>query len=188
MGNTRRRIGAVLLLFAASFVTPAIAGEGQEVRLRVDGLACPFCAYGLEKKLKRIEGVEKFDLDLDTGEVTLIYGADARVDEDLLRQKVKEAGFTPRGIEVIGSSEDTADQGDAVARDATAEFNVEGMRCEYCSANISSRLRAVDGVSSTEVDFASKTVVVTYDPSQTGPEQLIETIESAGDFRASVKR
>ena len=187
MGNTRRRIGAALLLMAG-FVMPAIAGASQEVRLRVDGLACPFCAYGLEKKLKRVEGVEKLDVDLERGEVTLIFNADARIDEELLRQKVKEAGFTPRGIEVVGSSENAPDQGDAVARDATAEFSVEGMRCEYCSANISSRLRAMDGVSSTEVDFASKTIVVSYDPSQIGPEQLIETIESAGDFRASVKR
>ncbi len=33
-------------------------------KLRVDGLACPFCAYGIEKQLSKLEGVERIDVDI----------------------------------------------------------------------------------------------------------------------------
>lgn len=29
--------------------------------------ACPYCAYGIENKLKQIDGVEKIDIDLEKG-------------------------------------------------------------------------------------------------------------------------
>ncbi len=45
----------VLVLLALLLTAlPALAGE---VHVQVNGLACPFCAYGLEKKLKPLAGV-----------------------------------------------------------------------------------------------------------------------------------
>ncbi len=32
--------------------------------IRADGLACPYCAYGIEKKFKAIKGVKNIDVDL----------------------------------------------------------------------------------------------------------------------------
>ncbi len=40
---------------------------GTQYQMRVDGLACPYCAYGIEKKLSAIDGVEKIDVDLENG-------------------------------------------------------------------------------------------------------------------------
>ena len=34
---------------------------------RVDGLACPFCAYGIEKKFKRMQGVTYVNVDFKKG-------------------------------------------------------------------------------------------------------------------------
>ena len=31
----------------------------EQVSVRVDGLACPFCAYNIEKRVKTLEGVER---------------------------------------------------------------------------------------------------------------------------------
>ena len=31
----------------------------RQIQVKVDGLSCPFCAYGLEKYLKKIKGVKK---------------------------------------------------------------------------------------------------------------------------------
>jgi len=46
------RIG-VLLLVALTSVASARSDEGvQQVQVQVDGLSCPFCAFGMEKKLK----------------------------------------------------------------------------------------------------------------------------------------
>lgn len=54
----------VLLLWN---LTPLAAGK--QYALQVDGLACPFCAYGIEKKLGAIEGVVKLDVDIQQGRV-----------------------------------------------------------------------------------------------------------------------
>jgi len=42
----------VLVLGLVLMSVSAFAAQ-QAYKLRVDGLACPFCAYGVEKKIKR---------------------------------------------------------------------------------------------------------------------------------------
>jgi len=76
----------------------AANAAGTEYRLRVDGLACPFCAYGIEKKLSSIDGVEDTQVNIKTGEVIVTMGEGIPLTEDLARKKVKEAGFTLRGF------------------------------------------------------------------------------------------
>ena len=66
----------------------------EEITLKVNGLSCPFCAYGLEKKLKSIEGVNKIDIRLNEGIVKLEVNPQAKIDSLVLKKKVDEAGFT----------------------------------------------------------------------------------------------
>lgn len=56
-----------LLLMQTAFAA------GTHYEMRVDGLACPFCAYGIEKKLKAIDGVSDIKVDLDKGLVSVKY-------------------------------------------------------------------------------------------------------------------
>ncbi len=73
----------------------------QAYRLRVDGLACPFCAYGVEKKLSAIKGVREAAVDIASGTVTVTMAEGAGLDEAAAKQAVKDAGFTLRGFELI---------------------------------------------------------------------------------------
>jgi mercuric ion binding protein len=66
--------------------------------LRVDGLACPFCAYGVEKQLSRVEGVKEVVTDLKTGSVTVTVASGAAFDATIARRAVEAAGFTLRGF------------------------------------------------------------------------------------------
>lgn len=47
-----------LIFLALLLSVPALAG-GLNYRVGVNGLACPFCAYGIEKRLNTIDGVKK---------------------------------------------------------------------------------------------------------------------------------
>lgn len=85
----------VALLFLWS---TAIFAAGTEYRMRVDGLACPYCAYGIEKKFKQIQGVEFFDIDLDRGVVTVKVAAGVELTEPRMMRLFQEAGFTYRGM------------------------------------------------------------------------------------------
>ena len=70
----------------------------QKVRVRVDGLSCPFCAYGLEKKLLEIEGVKAVKISIDDGEALLTLDKDTEIATETIKKEVKKAGFTPREI------------------------------------------------------------------------------------------
>lgn len=68
--------------------------------IRVDGLACPYCAYGIEKKFNKIKGVKFVDIDLNNGIVT-VRAFDVTLDEQKLKKLFRDAGFTYRGMRVI---------------------------------------------------------------------------------------
>lgn len=88
----------LIILFVVGLTTPLFA-QVQQVILRVDGLACPFCAYGLEKKLKKLEGVEDFDIKINEGKVILTWKKDKPLNIENIDNAVENAGFTLRGVE-----------------------------------------------------------------------------------------
>ena len=64
------------------------------VKIEVKGLSCPFCAYGLEKKLKEIDGATNIEIDIKEGVATFTVAKEKQPDEKQLRKVVKDAGFT----------------------------------------------------------------------------------------------
>ncbi len=89
-------------VFALSLLLPVAAFAGAtQYQLRVDGLACPFCAYGIEKELTRTDGVESLDMDINAGIVTVTMADGATMAEEQAKQIVQDAGFTLRGFEEV---------------------------------------------------------------------------------------
>ena len=79
--------------------TNVFAGETHFL-LGVDGMSCPFCVYGIEKRLRKIEGVEDVRADLAQGNIWVeASGADV-LSEDSARLLLEDAGFTLRTFEV----------------------------------------------------------------------------------------
>jgi mercuric ion binding protein len=75
-----------------------LAHAGSVYSLQVDGLACPFCAYGIEKKLSAVDGVEKIDVDIKERQVIVTMADGTSLSEQRARQAVLEAGFTLRAF------------------------------------------------------------------------------------------
>jgi len=94
-----RNIFVLCLLWLTSFGMALAEGvASQKAMIQVDGLSCPFCAYGLEKNLKKVDGIESVEIDMKTGKATVTIKLDMQVDDEALRQAVKKAGFTARRI------------------------------------------------------------------------------------------
>ena len=99
-----RITGVVSKLLLASVVVLAqgmVSAEAQETTqptytLHADGLACPFCAYGIEKQLSKIEGLEDIGIDIETGTLTLTMAKGATLEEATARKAVEAAGFSLR--------------------------------------------------------------------------------------------
>lgn len=87
------------LLILVGFGNLLTAGIDR-ITLRVDGLACPFCAYGLEKKVMKIKDVKSYDVNMKEGKVFVGFKPDASIALESFYNAVKEAGFTLRSINV----------------------------------------------------------------------------------------
>ena len=91
-------------LLAAILGTAAFA-DGNRFTLGVDGLACPFCAYDIEKKLGAIDGVESIETDVKSGQVVVTLAEGKTLSEAVARQAVEDAEFTLRSLKRIQGSE-----------------------------------------------------------------------------------
>jgi len=89
---------ALLMALLIGFLLPApAAAEDQTVyTVQADGLACPFCAYGIEKQLTRIDGVESVETDIKSGTVIITMQPGATPAEADAKRAVEAAGFTMR--------------------------------------------------------------------------------------------
>src|SRR2546429_4582576 len=64
--------------------------------------------------------------------------------------------------------------------DSRAVLALEGMTCASCAMRIEKGLKKVPGVKDASVNFASEQATVTYDPAQTGPEQMVQKVDAVG--------
>ncbi len=92
MKKSLTALGMLAFLWSA----PLLAAQ---YALQVDGLACPFCAYGIEKELKSIDGVQGIEVDINEGRVVVTTAEGARFDKEAALRAVKNAGFTLAGFE-----------------------------------------------------------------------------------------
>lgn len=97
------RIRIALLALVATAVSAAALAAGPRYRIEVDGLACPFCAYGIEKQLQRVEGVAELATDIEAGAVIVTMQEGHTLERSRAAQAVDQAGFTLGGFERIGN-------------------------------------------------------------------------------------
>ncbi len=60
------------------------------------------------------------------------------------------------------------------------KFDVSGMMCAACQANVNHAVAKLDGVEAVNVSLLGKNMVVEYDPSKIGDETIINAVSSAG--------
>lgn len=83
------------LWFLALMVSSGAAlAEDNQYVLNVDGLACPFCAFGIEKHLNKVDGVSDVQVDIGESVVRVTLQEGKTLAEEQARQAVEEAGFT----------------------------------------------------------------------------------------------
>ena len=89
-----------LVLFVAVVLGSPIEtfAQVEEATVQVDGLSCPFCAYGLEKRIKKVEGVEKLEINVNNGTARITVKKDQTLSIEALEKAVKDGGFTPQGV------------------------------------------------------------------------------------------
>ena len=82
---------AAFLLFISS-PSPSKA-EILEGELEVFGMTCPFCGFGIEKKLRAVPGVSEVTIFLDDGRIQLAFSPGNDAVPDDIERAVEKAGF-----------------------------------------------------------------------------------------------
>ena len=66
--------------------------------LEVDGIPCPSCLYGIEKKLGSLEGVTDIKSGLKNGRFFVKVAEGTTLSEEEVQKAVTDAGFTLRSF------------------------------------------------------------------------------------------
>ena len=82
-------------------LVPSEMLTGANVMLRVDGMVCPFCAYGLEKRLEEVPSIDAVLIRVSDGVVQIRTKKDMELTDQALQEAVKKSGFTLRKIERV---------------------------------------------------------------------------------------
>jgi len=80
---------------------PAAERVSGDMLVRIEGMACPFCAYGIEKHLGRLAGVRSARVNLGRGTAILDLEPGKSVSFDEVRKAVEKAGFKATELKEI---------------------------------------------------------------------------------------
>ena len=89
----RRKLALGLAVLAAINLAGLARAEILSADLQVHGMSCPFCAFGIEKKLLAVDGVTKVEVLLDEGRLHLELEPGNTATIVALERAVGKAGF-----------------------------------------------------------------------------------------------
>lgn len=88
---------ATLVAIGLLLLSGRVFAELHEVlEIDVAGMTCAFCVYGVEKNLGKLPGVTQVQVSLESKKVRIVMDVGEVVDEALIRETIRDAGFTPR--------------------------------------------------------------------------------------------
>jgi len=87
------------LLFLLLMMAPAAWAEGRTYNIGMNGMSCPFCVYGVEKQLQKIDGVESMETDIKRGHIVVRMEDGKVLEKSQIEKAVKKSGFSLRSFE-----------------------------------------------------------------------------------------
>jgi cation transport ATPase len=90
-----------LIIVVAVFGTISSNAQITKVDQEVFGMDCAPCAYGLERGLKKMDGIEKVRVSLNDGKAYLDLTANNSLSLKQIQEEVKQNGFSAKNAEVV---------------------------------------------------------------------------------------
>ena len=177
---------ATLLLCITSDSTAQGKKDVDLFEVTVAGLGCPFCAYGLEKKLKEFKGVKKLKIDMETGDVSFTFPSTKILALSDVEYKVDHAGYTAMSTKVTRYTGEIEESAEVTVSDkvdmnnlAKTTLYVEGT-CKMCRARINKAVQSVEGVADADWDKKTKILSFSYDKKLTSKDDIEKAVVAIG--------
>ena len=124
---------ALLTLF---ILLPLVLAQAQveSATVVVEGMSCPFCAFGVEKRLKKVQGVGSIEVNMDVGSASMSASEGGSIDFSSIPEAIRKAGFTP------GTADLTAIGTVSTGNEEHSLFKVSGTDQEMLLVNLSEEI------------------------------------------------
>jgi len=144
-------------------------GDGiTKLTIPITGMDCASCALNIERRLKKLDGVQSVNVNFATNKATVDY------DEG----KIGPGNFKD-SIEALGYGADIGGEAPKKGR-GRMYLHVIGMDSLHCANIVEKALRKTPGVLKVELNFGLEKAVVDYDESKTGFVKIKKAIVEAG--------
>lgn len=87
------------LMLVTLFLTEFALGVTKPITVHVNGMVCAFCAQGITKKLKTLDGVEKIVVSLEKKIVTFELPENSTASDEQIKTLITQAGMNVESIE-----------------------------------------------------------------------------------------
>jgi Cu+-exporting ATPase len=139
---------------------PALAAAEKRI-LGIEGMTCASCAKAIEKSVQKLPGVHTVHVNFATEKAAVEFDPASVTFADL-EGAVKAAGY---GVKSPGER---------------LTLPIVGMTCASCANTIEAALRKTPGVIQGDVNFATETARVLFDPLVTDRKSIVSAVESTG--------
>jgi len=156
--------------------TPFAGPKTVAVTLGVSGMTCASCVRRVEKALVGVPGVQEASVNLATEKATVIFDP-VQANLDQLKSAIVKAGY---GVFETPAPPPPPAPAPAQISAGHLSLPIEGMTCASCVARVERSLARVPGVSKANVNLATETARVTFDPEQVDLQTLSQAVEKAG--------
>ena len=161
-------------------------------RYRISGMTCQNCVRHVTRALSALPGVTGVDVRLENNSATIESSSPLPFDQ--VRAAVSEAGYEaseendPATRSPAGPAAPAESGGGPPAADASspagplerASFRVEGMHCATCVFTIEKALRRQPGVGRANVNLATESCDLTFDPRKTSLDRIFSVVRETG--------
>lgn len=126
----------------------------QRIRFQIEGIHCSSCVTVIERKLKKLEGVQEVQVEMETGKGEMQCSRVPRLEDaqDMLRAN----GYTilPRSEQphLFAQAPVLTPPPSQPLPLTAVPFQIEGMHCASCEFVIESELRKLEGVQAVQVN------------------------------------
>lgn len=91
-----------LFLFLFLFLSlSSVSAKIKYALVGINGLTCSACSYATEKSIRKLDFVQDVKIELNSNVATITFVQGKSIDLDALAQKVKDAAFSVRNINLV---------------------------------------------------------------------------------------
>jgi len=177
----------IISVFAFTITSNNVSAQSDrdQIEVQVDGLGCPFCAYGLEKKFKEFKGIKDVKIEMETGQFNFTFPSEKALSLEKIQNQVDKAGYTAvttkitRADGTVEKSEQNVTELSEESKVVVKDIFVAG-NCGMCQARIEKTAKNINGVVSVSWDKDNKMLKLEFDSSQTSIGEVSDAIAKSG--------